>query len=167
MAQASVEYLTTEAYIEHRWAQDDLIRKEFEKLHNQLETQHRELRKDLDNVKKDVRELKVDFGELREDLDNVKKDVRELKVDFGELKVDFRELKVDFQRMQGQMYNRSIRNLFVRIEPIGIYQHGTGLVIPERFPKNAHEFWNLRAPRSASNCNYSPVHLLAGRGFYR
>jgi hypothetical protein len=151
MAQASVEYLTTEAYIEHRWAQDDLIRKEFEKHHNQLETRHRELREDLDNVKADIRELKVDFGEL--------------KVDFGELKVDFGELKVDFQRMQGQMYNRSIRNLFVRIEPIGTYQHGTGLVMPERFPKNAHEFWNLRAPRNASHCAYSPVHLLAGRVF--
>src|SRR5271170_6265674 len=57
MAQASVEYLTTEAYIEHRWAQDDLIRKEFEKHHNQLETRHRELREDLDNVKADIREL--------------------------------------------------------------------------------------------------------------
>jgi hypothetical protein len=139
MAQANVEYLTTEAYIEHRWAQDDLIRKEFEKHHNQLETRHRELREDLDNVKADVRELKVDFGEL----------------------------KVDFQRMQGQMYNRSIRNLFVRIEPIGIYQHDIGLVMPARFPKNAHEFWNLRAPRNASQCMYSPEHLLADRGFYR
>jgi hypothetical protein len=146
MAQANVEYLTTEAYIEHRWAQDDLIRKEFEKHHNQLETRHRELREDLDNVKADVRELKVDFGEL---------------------KVDFGELKVDFQRMQGQMYNRSIRNLFVRIEPIGIYQHDIGLVMPARFPKNAHEFWNLRAPRNASQCMYSPEHLLADRGFYR
>jgi hypothetical protein len=146
MAQASSRYLTTDAYIEHRRAQDDLLRQEFEKHHNQLETRHRELREDLDNVKADVRELKVDFGEL---------------------KVDFGELKVDFQRMQGQMYNRSIRNLFVRITPIGIYQPGTGLVIPARFPKNAHDFWNLRSPRTVSQCTYFPECLLAGRALCR
>jgi polyhydroxyalkanoate synthesis regulator phasin len=141
MAQPSSGYLTEDAYIEHRWAQDDLIRKEFEKHHNHVEAHHRELRNDLDTVKSDVGQLKIDVKELKED-------VRQLKVDVA-------ELKVDFQRMQGRMYNQSIRNLFIRITPIGVYRPGIGLVMPTDFPKNAHDFWKLRAPRNSSQSTFS------------
>ncbi len=133
MAQSSWSYLTEDAYVEHRWAQDDLIRKEFEKHHNHVEERHRELRTDLDNVNSEVEQLKID--------------VRQLKVDVG-------ELKVDFQRLQGRLHNQSIRNLFIRITPIGVYQPGIGLVMPARFPKNAHDFWKLRTPRSSSQSTY-------------
>jgi hypothetical protein len=64
MAQADPGYLTEDAYIEHRWKQDDLIRKEFEKHHNHVERRHRELRDDLDTVKGEIRQLQADVKEL-------------------------------------------------------------------------------------------------------
>lgn len=147
MAQSSWSYLTEDAYVEHRWAQDDLIRKEFEKHHNHVEERHREVRTDLDGVKGDVEQLKGDVRQLKYDVEGLKKDVRQLKVDVG-------ELKVDFQRLQGRLHNQSIRNLFIRITPIRVYQPGIGLVMPARFPKNAHDFWKLRTPRSSSQSTY-------------
>lgn len=133
MAQPSSGYLTEDAYMEHRWAQDNLIRKEFEKHHNHVEARHRELREDLDNVKADVKELKDD--------------VRQLKVDVS-------ELKVDLQRMQSKGNNRAIPNALWPIDEIGVYQPGTGLVMPSRFPRNAKEFWELKTPRTASQSAY-------------
>jgi len=126
MAQASPEYIALDAYIDLRGKQDDLIRKEFEKQHDHFEDRCNGLREDIENVK----------------------------VNISLLQVEVRELKVDVNRMQGQMYNRSIRNLFTRIAPIGIYQSDTGLVMPTKLTKNAHDFWKLRAPRTSSRSTY-------------
>lgn len=79
---------------------------------------------------------------------------RELRDDHRKLRNDLDELKVEFQQMKGRMYNQSVRTLFLRITPIGVYQPGTGLVMPARFPKNAHDFWKLRAPRTSSQSTY-------------
>jgi predicted nuclease with TOPRIM domain len=87
MAQASPEYITLDTYLDLRGKQVDLIRKEFQKQHDHFEDRCNGLREDIENVKVNIRLLQVEVGEL----------------------------KVDVNRMQGQMYNRSIRNLFTRI----------------------------------------------------
>lgn len=133
MAQSNPRYLTEDAYRQEQRAQDDFLSKEFEKQYNHTETRHRELRDDHRALRDDHRELRDDHRKLRNDLD---------------------ELKVEFQQMKGRMYNQSVRTLFLRITPIGVYQPETGLVMPARFPKNAHDFWKLRAPRTSSQSTY-------------
>jgi hypothetical protein len=107
----------------------------------------------------------IDYRRRQDDL--LQREFENIRQEFAKQHNHFEELKVDFLRMQGQMHNRSIRNLFLNIEPIGINQPGTGLVMPTLFPKRAYDFWRLRAPRTSAESTYSQECNISGRVYYR
>jgi hypothetical protein len=128
MALADAQYITYDEYIDKRNEQDHLLRVEFGKIHNRMDT------------------FGIEIAVLKDDVAVLKDDVAVLKDDVAVLKDDGAELKVNFLRMEARAHNGSIHNPFLRIAPIPVYRLRTGPTLPTKFPATAYEFWKLKSP---------------------
>ena len=121
MALADAQYITYDEYIDKRNEQDHLLRVEFGKIHNCIDTFGTEiavLKDDVAVLKDDVAVLKDDVAVLKDNVAVLKDDVA---VRFDKVGRDFDELRVSFLQMEGRMHNGSIHNPFLQITPIPIY----------------------------------------------
>jgi hypothetical protein len=87
-------------------------------------------------------QIEVDFIGL---LNGIRADIRTSQSKFDD---SFSQISVECKRIDARLRNSILRNPFLRLMPVVIYQPGRGLVEPnaDLFPRNAKEFYNLKKP---------------------
>lgn len=131
---SSGDVFTYNQYVSARQKQDDRLKREFSNVHTRID--------ELDD-RVDARFNKVDARFDKIDALLQKMDAR---MDRMDTRMD--EMSVDIKRSEALSVNARLRHPFFPIRPIPAYHHGSGLVFPDTYPKDAKTFFSLREPSS-------------------